>query len=110
MKNFSFEKNKNIYIIRYKEWELYVDIEKEIIVNGKTGEIIDYNAMRTIVFEDLAEACDKKQFLSFISPITKTMMKEIQTSMAINILQIIGSQKEKSFSFLKCVKRINFIL
>ena len=85
MKNFSFEKNKNIYIIRYKEWELYVDIEKEIIVNGKTGEIIDYNAMRTIVFEDLAEACDKKQFLSFISPITKTMMKEIQTSMAIKI-------------------------
>lgn len=105
MKNFSFEKNKNIYIIRYKEWELYVDIEKEIIVNGKTGEIIDYNAMRTIVFEDLAEACDKKQFLSFISPITKTMMKEIQTSMAINILQIIGSQKEKKFFFSKMRKK-----
>lgn len=30
MKNFSFEKNKNIYIIRYKEWELYVDIEKKL--------------------------------------------------------------------------------
>lgn len=35
MKNFSFEKNKNIYIIRYKEWELYVDIEKEIIKREK---------------------------------------------------------------------------
>lgn len=67
MKNFSFEKNKNIYIIRYKEWELYTDIEKEIIINNKTGEIIDYETMRTTVFEDLAEACDKKQFLSFIS-------------------------------------------
>lgn len=32
MKNFSFEKNKNIYIIRYKEWELCMDIEKEIIM------------------------------------------------------------------------------
>lgn len=105
MKNFSFEKNKNIYIIRYKEWELCMDIEKEIIVNGKTGEIIDYNAMRTIVFEDLAEACDKKQFLSFISPITKTMMEEIQTSMEINILQIIGSQKEKNFFFSKMRKK-----
>lgn len=42
MKNFSFEKNKNIYIIRYKEWELCMDIEKEIIINNKTGEIIDY--------------------------------------------------------------------
>lgn len=105
MKNFSFEKNKNIYIIRYKEWELYVDIVKEIIVNKKTGEIIDYNAMRTIVFEDLAEACDKKQFLSFISTITKTMMKEIQTSMEIYILQIIGSQKEKSDFFSRIRKK-----
>lgn len=52
MKNFSFEKNKNIYIIRYKEWELYVDIEKEIIINNKTGEIIDYETMRTTVFEE----------------------------------------------------------
>lgn len=101
MKNFSFEKNKNIYIIRYKEWELYVDIEKEIIINNKTGEIIDYETMRTTIFE----ACDKKQFLSFISPITKTMMKEIQTSMEINILQIIGSQKEKKFFFSKMRKK-----
>jgi hypothetical protein len=105
MKNFSFEKNKNIYIIRYKEWELYVDIEKEIIINNKTGEIIDYETMRTTIFEDLIEACDKKQFLSFISPITKTMMKEIQTSMEINILQIIGSQKEKNFFFSKMRKK-----
>lgn len=45
MKNFSFEKNKNIYIIRYKEWELCIDIEKEIIINNKTGEIIDYETM-----------------------------------------------------------------
>ena len=105
MKNFSFEKNKNIYIIRYKEWELCMDIEKEIIINNKTGEIVDYNAIRTIVFEDLAEACDKKQFLSFISPITKTMMKEIQTTMEINILQIIGSQKEKKFFFSKMRKK-----
>lgn len=105
MKNFSFEKNKNIYIIRYKEWELYVDIEKEIIINNKTGEIIDYETMRTTIFEDLIEACDKKQFLSFISPITKTMMKEIQTSMEINILQIIGSQKEKKFFFSKMRKK-----
>lgn len=105
MKNFSFEKNKNICIIRYKEWELYIDIVKEIIINNKTGEIIDYNAMRTIVFEDLAEACDKKQFLSFISPITKTMMKEIQTTMEINILQIIGSQKEKNDFFSEIRKK-----
>lgn len=105
MKNFSFEKNKNIYIIRYKEWELYVDIEKEIIINNKTGEIIDYETMRTTIFEDLIEACDKKQFLSFISSITKTMMKEIQTSMEINILQIIGSQKEKKFFFSKMRKK-----
>ena len=46
MKNFSFEKNKNIYIIRYKEWELCMDIEKEIIINNKTGEIIDYEIGR----------------------------------------------------------------
>ena len=110
MKNFSFEKNKNVYIIRYKEWELCMDIEKEIIINNKTGEIIDYETMRTIVFEDLAEACDKKQFLSFISPITKTMMKEIQTTMEINILQIIGSQKEKNDFFPEYVKKIDFIL
>ena len=105
MKNFSFEKNKNIYIIRYKEWELYVDIVKEIIINNKTGEIIDYETMRTIVFEDLAEACDKKQFLSFLSPITTTIMKEIQTSMEINILQIIGSQKEKNDFFSRIRKK-----
>lgn len=104
MIKFSFEKNKNIYDIRYKEWELCMDIEKEIIVNGKTGEIIDYNAMRTIVFEDLVEACDKKLFLVFISLITKTIMNEVQTSMGISILQIIGSQKEKKFFFSKMRK------
>lgn len=104
MINFSFEKNKNIYDIRYKEWELCMDIEKEIIVNGKTGEIIDYNAMRTIVFEDLVEAYDKKLFSVFISLITKTMMNEVQTSMGINILNIIGSQKRKKFFFSKMRK------
>lgn len=67
MKNFSFEKNKNIYIIRYKEWELYVDIEKEIIINNKTGEIIDYETMRTTVFEDLAKAHDIRKRINFIS-------------------------------------------
>lgn len=67
MKNFSFKKDKNIYIIRYKEWELYVDIVKKIIINNKTGEIIDYNAMRTIVFEDLAEAHDRGKRVNFIS-------------------------------------------
>lgn len=67
MKNFSFEKNKNIYIIRYKEWELYVDIEKEIIINNKTGEIIDYETMRTTVFEDLAKAHDIGKRIKFIS-------------------------------------------
>lgn len=104
MINFSFEKNKNIYDIRYKEWELCMDIEKEIIVNGKTGEIIDYNAMRTIVFEDLVDAYDKKLFLVFISLITKTIMNEVQTSMGISVLQIIGSQKEKKFFFSKMRK------
>ena len=39
MKNFSFEKNKNIYIIRYKEWELCMDIVKEIIINNKKRKI-----------------------------------------------------------------------
>ena len=67
MKNFSFEKNKNIYIIRYKEWELCMDIEKEIIINNKTGEIIDYETMRTTVFEDLAKAHDRGKRVNFIS-------------------------------------------
>ena len=45
MKNFSFEKNKNIYIIRYKEWELYVDIEKEMVDAAKN--LMRYNAFIT---------------------------------------------------------------
>lgn len=110
MKNFSFEKNKNIYNIRYKEWELCMDIEKEIIVNGKTGEIIDYNAMRGIVFEDLAEAYDKGRILSFLSDHyenvkkterTENRKKAIYTDMEVEIFNIIGKLKEKEPFFLK---------
>lgn len=103
MKNFSFEKNKNIYNIRYKEWELCMDIEKEIIVNGKTGEIIDYNAMRGIVFEDLAEAYDKNHVLRFLSEhyenIEKTRKNIIYTDMEVEIFNIIGRLKEKELFF-----------
>ena len=105
MKNFSFEKNKNIYNIRYKEWELCMDIEKEIIVNGKTGEIIDYNAMRGIVFEDLAEAYDKNQVLRFLSEhyenIEKTRKNIIYTDMEVKIFNTIGQLKEKELFFSK---------
>lgn len=105
MKNFSFEKNKNIYDIRYKEWELCMDIEKEIIVNGKTGEIIDYNAMRGIVFEDLAEAYDKGRILSFLSEhyesIERTGKKIIYAEMETEIFNTIGRLKEKELFFSK---------
>lgn len=100
MIKFSFEKNKNIYDIRYKEWELCMDIEKEIIVNGKTGEIIDYNAMRTIVFEDLVEACDEGQFITFISDISEEL-KIMESS----ILKSIGFRKEKEHFFSEMRKR-----
>lgn len=105
MKNFSFEKNKNIYNIRYKEWELCMDIEKEIIVNGKTGEIIDYNAMRGIAFEDLVEAYDKNQVLRFLSEhyenIEKTRKNIIHTDMEVKIFNTIGQLKEKELFFSK---------
>lgn len=100
MKNFSFEKNKNIYIIRYKEWELYVDIVKEIIINNKTGEIIDYNAMRTIVFEDLAKAHDIGKRINFISglyeELDKTKKNESYISMEVILLyKNYGSDSKK---------------
>lgn len=102
MKNFSFEKNKNIYIIRYKEWELCMDIEKEIIVNEKTGEIVEYNAMRTIVFEDLAEAYDKGRSLSdHYENIDKTGKNVIHTGMETEIFNAIERLKEKELFFSK---------
>lgn len=114
MKNFSFEKNKNIYIIRYKEWELYVDIEKEIIINNKTGEIIDYETMRTTVFEDLAKAHDIGKRIKFISGLyeesDKTKKNESYVSMEVYILETISLKKEKMISFSECVKEIGFIL
>lgn len=100
MKNFSFEKNKNIYIIRYKEWELCMDIEKEIIVNGKTGEIIDYETMRTTVFADLSKACDEGQFITFISDISEELK-----IMEPSILKSIGFRKEKEHFFSEMRKR-----
>lgn len=103
MKNFSFEKNKNIYIIRYKEWELYVDIEKEIIINNKTGEIIDYETMRTTVFEDLAKAHDIGKRINFISGLyeesDKTKKNESYVSMEVYILETISLKKEKNDFF-----------
>lgn len=103
MKNFSFEKNKNIYIIRYKEWELYVDIEKEIIINNKTGEIIDYETMRTTVFEDLAKAHDIRKRINFISGLyeesDKTKKNESYVSMEVYILETISLKKEKNDFF-----------
>ncbi len=100
MKNFSFEKNKNIYDIRYKEWELCMDIEKEIIVNGKTGEIIDYETMRTTVFADLSKACDEGQFITFISDISEELK-----IMELSILKSIGFRKEKEHFFSEMRKR-----
>ena len=90
MKNFSFGKNKNIYIIRYKEWEHCMDIEKEIIINNKTGEIIDYNAMRTMIFEDLVKAHNTGKRVNFISGLyeesDKTKKNESYVSMEVLLL------------------------
>lgn len=109
MKNFSFEKNKNIYIIRYKEWELYVDIEKEIIINNKTGEIIDYETMRTTIFEDLAKAHDIGKRINFISGLyeesDKTKKNESYVSMEVCILETISLKKEKSDFFSRMRKK-----
>lgn len=103
MKNFSFEKNKNIYIIRYKEWELYVDIVEEIIINNKTGEIIDYETMRTTIFEDLAKAHDIGKRINFISGLyeesDKTKKNESYVSMEVYILETISLEKEKNDFF-----------
>lgn len=109
MKNFSFEKNKNIYIIRYKEWELYVDVVKEIIINNKTGEIIDYNAMRGIVFEDLVKAYDRGKRINFISGLyeesDKTKKNESYVSMEVCILETISLKKEKNDFFFEMRKK-----
>lgn len=109
MKNFSFEKNKNIYIIRYKEWELCMDIEKEIIINNKTGEIIDYETMRTTVFEDLAKAHDIGKRINFISGLyeesDKTKKNESYVSMEVYILETISLKKEKNDFFFGMRKR-----
>ena len=103
MKNFSFEKNKNIYIIRYKEWELYVDVVKEIIINNKTGEIIDYETMRTTIFKDLAKAHDIGKRINFISGLyeesDKTKKNESYVSMEVYILETISLKKEKNDFF-----------
>lgn len=109
MKNFSFEKNKNIYNIRYKEWELCMNIEKEIIVNGKTGEIIDYETMRTTVFEDSVKAREEKRFMNFLSDAyekaNKTGKSETYTDMELSIFQDITRQEEKSDFFSKMRKK-----
>lgn len=109
MKNFSFEKNKNIYIIRYKEWELYVDIVKEIIINNKTGEIIDYNAMRTMIFEDLVKAHDRGKRVDFISGLyeesDKTKKNKSYISMEVYILETISLKKEKNDFFFEMRKK-----
>lgn len=109
MKNFSFEKNKNIYIIRYKEWELYVDIEKEIIINNKTGEIIDYETMRTTVFEDSVKAWEEKRFMNFLSDAyekaNKTGKSETYTDMELSIFQDIVRREEKNDFFSKIRKK-----
>jgi hypothetical protein len=108
MKNFSFEKNKNIYIIRYKEWELYVDIEKEIIINNKTGENIDYETMRTTVFEDLVEAFNKGKRLSFISDRyeapDETGKSDSYACMEVCILENISEEKEENGFFSRIHK------
>lgn len=103
MKNFSFEKNKNIYIIRYKEWELCMDIEKEIIINNKTGEIIDYETMRTTIFEDLVKAHDIGKCINFISglyeELDKTKKNKSYVIMEVYILETISLKKEKNDFF-----------
>lgn len=108
MKNFSFEKNKNIYIIRYKEWELCMDIEKEIIINNKTGEIIDYETMRTTIFKDLAKAHDIGKRINFISGLyeesDKTKKNESYVSMEVYILETISLKKEKNDFFFEMRK------
>lgn len=116
MKNFSFEKNKNIYIIRYKEWELCMDIEKEIIINNKTGAIIDYETMRTTVFEDSVKAWDEKRFMNFLSDAyeqaNKTGKSETYTDMELTIFHDITIQKEKNdfFSRIRRKDRIYSLL
>lgn len=109
MKNFSFEKNKNIYIIRYKEWELCMDIEKEIIINNKTGEIIDYETMRTTVFEDSVKAWDEKRFMNFLTDAyeqsNKAGKNETYTDMELTIFQDITIQKEKNDFFSRIRKK-----
>lgn len=108
MKNFSFEKNKNIYIIRYKEWELCMDIEKEIIVNEKTGEIVDYETMRTTVFEDLVEAFNKGKRLNFISDRyeapDETGKSDSYACMEVCILETISEEKEENGFFSRIHK------
>lgn len=108
MKNFSFEKNKNIYIIRYKEWELYIDIVKKIIINNETGEIIDYETMRTTIFEDLAKAHDRGKRVNFISGLyeesDKTEKNINYASMEVYILETISLEKEKNDFFSKIRK------
>lgn len=108
MKNFSFEKNKNIYIIRYKEWELYVDIVEEIIINNKTGEIIDYETVRTTIFEDLVEAFNKGKRLSFISDRyeapDETGKSDSYACMEVCILETISEEKEENGFFSRIHK------
>lgn len=108
MKNFSFEKNKNIYIIRYKEWELYVDIVEEIIINNKTGEIIDYETVRTTIFEDLVEAFNKGKRLSFISDRyeapDETEKSDSYACMEVCILETISEEKEENGFFSRIHK------
>lgn len=108
MKNFSFEKNKNIYIIRYKEWELYVDIVEEIIINNKTGEIIDYETVRTTIFEDLVEAFNKGKRLDFIpdryeAP-DETGKSDNYACMEACILETISEEKEENGFFSRIHK------
>lgn len=92
------KRTKNVYIIQYKEWELYIDIVKGIVINNKAGEIIDYETMKTIVFEDLAKAHDIGKRINFISGLyeesDKTKKNESYVSMEVYILETMVRRKK----------------
>lgn len=86
-----------------------MDIEKEIIINNKTGEIIDYETIRTTIFEDLAKAHDIGERINFISGLyeesDKTKKNESYVSMEVYIVETISLKKEKNDFFFEMRKK-----
>lgn len=76
---------------------------KEIIINNKTGEIIDYETMRTTVFEDLAKAHDIGKRINFISGLyeesDKTKRMKAMLVWKFIFLKLLVWKKKKWFLF-----------